>query len=58
MLLPNGTVLANHNDPAQKTKKIDSYSGMEEEYTFCLENRDDSAMFDVKFYQGLEVRRG
>lgn len=56
MLLPNGTVLANRND-ANSTKKIDSYSGMEEEYTFCVENRETPAVFTVKFYQGLEVKR-
>ena len=54
MLLPNGTVLANRND-ANSTKKIDSYSGMEEEYTFCVENRETPAVFTVKFYQGLEL---
>lgn len=54
-MLPNGTVLAHRNDSTATTKKLDSYSAMEELYSFCIENRDSPAVFDVKFYQGLEV---
>jgi hypothetical protein len=37
MLMNNGSVLFNHNNK-DPTKKIDSYSVMDAEYSFCVEN--------------------
>lgn len=36
-------------------KKIDSYSAMDTEYNFCIENENVDSVFEVNFYEGLEV---
>ena len=55
MTLPNGTILYSVTDQTE-SKKIDSYSQIDSEFEFCVENYDEATLFTFRYVIGVEVR--